>query len=113
MIEIQSIAIELADPRGSYHNAVRILESKNIERFAPTSVIAFCIKMRGYARRIIPVCTALQKDCSVATQQISDHSPGEDERMFNDTYSGESIIRCGVPHDCDVRTWSAITLWKW
>jgi hypothetical protein len=113
MIEIQSIAIELADPRGSYHNAVRILESKNIERFAPTSVIAFCMKMRGYARRIIPVCTALQKDCFVSNQQISDHSPGEDERMSKDTYSREAVIRSRVPHDCDVRTWSAIILWKW
>jgi hypothetical protein len=32
MLEIQSIAIELADPRGSNHNAVRILERQDIKR---------------------------------------------------------------------------------
>lgn len=32
MLEIQSIAIELADPRGSNHNAVRILERQDIQR---------------------------------------------------------------------------------
>jgi hypothetical protein len=32
MLQIQSIAIELADPRGSNHNAMRILESQDIQR---------------------------------------------------------------------------------
>ena len=32
MLQIQSIAIELADPRGSNHNAVRILERQDIQR---------------------------------------------------------------------------------
>jgi len=31
MLEIQSVAIELADPRGGNHNAVRILERQNVQ----------------------------------------------------------------------------------
>ena len=31
MLEIQSIAIELADPRGGNHNAVRILERQDVQ----------------------------------------------------------------------------------
>ena len=31
MLEIQSIAVELADPRGSNHNAMRILERQDIQ----------------------------------------------------------------------------------
>lgn len=31
MLEIQSVAIELADPRGGNHNAVRVLERQDIQ----------------------------------------------------------------------------------